>query len=81
MNRAKNRGARIAIMLMAIVMCFAMTTVSALGYSYTTDSYDVDRVVKKDNTYKIKETISVLSTTFLIVSWEIFAPIIFLPPF
>ena len=59
MNRAKNRGARIAIMLMAIVMCFAMTTVSALGYSYTTDSYDVDIVVKKDNTYKIKETISV----------------------
>ena len=59
MNRAKNRGARIAIMLMAIVMCFAMTTVSALGYSYTTDSYDVDIVVKKDNTYKINETISV----------------------
>ena len=59
MNRAKNRWARIIVLVVAIVMCFAMTTVSALGYSYTTESYDVDIVVKKDNTYKIKETISV----------------------
>jgi len=59
MNRAKNRVTRIAVLVMAIIMCFAMTTVSALGYSYSTDSYDVDVVVKEDNTYTIEEKISV----------------------
>ena len=59
MSKAKNKLARIAFVTMAIVMCFAMTTVSALGYSYTTDAFDVDIVVNKDNTYSINETISV----------------------
>lgn len=59
MNTAKKRWARITVIFTVILMCFVLTTVSALGYSYTTDNYDVDIVVKKDNTYKIKETISV----------------------
>ena len=59
MSKVKNKLARIAMITMAIMMCFAMTTVSALGYSYTTDAFDVDIVVNKDNTYSINETISV----------------------
>ena len=59
MNTKKNRWARIIVLMMAIFMCFAMTTVSALGYSYTTDGFDVDIVVGEDNTYEVHEKISV----------------------
>ncbi len=59
MNRAKKRCTRFATMLALILMCFAIATVPALGYSYTTDSYDVDIVVNENNTYEIQETISV----------------------
>lgn len=59
MRNFKNRLLRILVFSMAVVMCFAMATVSAFGYSYTTDSYDVNIEVGENNTYWINETIAV----------------------
>lgn len=59
MNRPKNKVIRIAILTMAIMLCFAMATVSAFAYDMTTDLYLVDVVVHENNTYDITEKISV----------------------
>ena len=59
MKNFKNRLLRILVFSMAVVMCFAMATVSAFGYSYTTDSYNVNIEVSENNTYWINETIAV----------------------
>ena len=62
MNIAKKTCARLVLMVAMVVMCLALATTTALGYGYyeyTTDSFDVDVVVHKDNTYAIKEKISV----------------------
>lgn len=59
MKTLKNKGIKAVKILLMVVACFAMTTVSALGYSYTTDSYDVDVKVNKDNTYTVTEKIAV----------------------
>ncbi len=59
MNIVKNRLIRPAMILALVLMCIVLATIPALGYSYTTDSYDVDIKVNKDNTYKVYEEISV----------------------
>ncbi len=47
------------VLMTAVILCFAMTSVSALGYTYTTDEFDVEVVVGEDNTYQIHEKIAV----------------------
>ena len=59
MNRPKNKVIRIVILTMAIMLCFAMATVSAFAYDMSTDLYLVDVVVHENNTYDITEKISV----------------------
>lgn len=57
--KKRNKLARLMVLMTAVILCFAMTSVSALGYTYTTDEFDVEVVVGEDNTYQIHEKIAV----------------------
>lgn len=59
MKTLKYTSIKTVKMLVVVAACFAMATVSALGYSYTTDSYDVNVEVNEDNTYTVTEKIAV----------------------
>ncbi len=59
MNITKNRFVRMAVITAVMLVCLAMTAVPALGYSYTTDNYDVYITVNEDNSYIVTEKISV----------------------
>lgn len=59
MKIVRNKITRAAVIASAILFCIVTSLAPAMAYSYTTDSYDVDITVNKDNTYDITENISV----------------------